>query len=214
MGASTRPLAEDLTCNSTLSSNIPFSTYSDLYYKERFQELKHLRHILKSHASRNSCRRHGRLQRLKIARSFSTLVNNWDARRGRWAYSVEKYHWMLKIISKGALSDFFPLVFLKCSPNGCVKQALSLCSVSKQSTGERLLSTFDFDSCFSCSFSFSLSMPPPPFIFFRDIPFYQIWCKVANDCVRFCGCGCCSPKEICSSVRLWLVSHNLLTSVL
>lgn len=45
MGASTRPLAEDLTCNSTLSSNIPFSTYSDLYYKERFQELKHLRHF-------------------------------------------------------------------------------------------------------------------------------------------------------------------------
>lgn len=148
MGASIRPLAEDLTCNSTSSPDIPFSTYSDLYYE---------------------C--HGRHQRLKIARNCSARVNNWGARRGRWAYSVEKYHWMLKITSKGALSDTFlflsfPLLFLECSPSGCVKQALSLCSISKQSTGERLVSTFGFESCFSCSFILSLCMFPPPFFIY------------------------------------------------
>ena len=167
MGASTRPLAEDLTCSSISSPNIPFSTYSNLYYKERFQELKHLRHILKSHASRNSCRCHGRLQRLKIARSFSTLVNNWDARRGRQAYSVEKYHWMLKITSKGVPSDFFPLVFLGCSPSGCVKQALSLCSVSKQSKALESASSAHLTlSLALVAHSVSVSLCHRPFLYF------------------------------------------------
>ena len=62
------------------------------------------------------------------------------------------------------------------------------------------------------SFWVSVCFPPLFYIYSTKL-FYPIWCKVANDCMRFCACGCCSLEKICSSVRPWLVSHNLLTSV-
>ncbi len=76
--------------------------------------------------------------------------------RGRWADSAEKQEKKPKMRCH-ILSLFF-FSSSTAPPVVASNEALSFCSITKQSTGESLVSTFDFDSHLSRTFIFSLWM--------------------------------------------------------
>lgn len=101
------------------------------------------------------------------------------------------------------------LPFLTAPPVVASNEAFSLCSFSKQSTREILVSTFDFDAHLSRSFIFSLWISSHLVFIFHQaaLPF---WCKVANDCV---GEGAALTKGCVLSQTMigWLQFINMNT---